>query len=256
MLRKLLICGLVAGVVGGLCAAGFATVAGEPAVDSAIAFEQTSAPNHSHSAMAEPAPVSRAVQKSTGLLTATVVYGLALGGLFALAFAFAYGRVSARTGPRTTAYLLAAAAFVVVYLVPSIKYPANPPSVGHADTIGTRTALYLTMLAISVLAAIAAARLRPALERRWGAHNANIGAGLAFLAVVLVAGLALPSIHEVPANFPATTLWRFREASIGIQATMWLAIGLVFAPLAQRALTGRRLLGRSKVRPRAAAVAG
>ena len=34
-------------------------------------------------------------------------------------------------------------AFVVVYLVPFLKYPANPPSVGDPDTIGKRTALVL-----------------------------------------------------------------------------------------------------------------
>ena len=67
------------------------------------------------------------------------MYGLALGGLFALAFAFAYGRV-ARASPRATALWLAAAAFVVVYLVPFLKYPANPPAVGDPDTIGRRTA--------------------------------------------------------------------------------------------------------------------
>jgi hypothetical protein len=255
MLRKLLICGLVAGVCGGLVAAGFAALAGERAVDAAIAYEEAGEPVPAPGIVAEPAPVSRDVQKSVGLLTATLVYGLALGGIFALAFAFAYGRVSARTGPRATAYWLAAAAFTVVSLVPAIKYPASPPASTVEETIGERTGLYLSMVAISVLAAIAAARLRPTLERRWDAHNANLGAGLAFLVVVVVAGLALPSVHEIPADFPATTLWRFREASFGLQAALWLTIGLVFAPLAQRAMTGQRLLGRLEARAPAAAVA-
>ncbi len=86
---------------------------------------------------AHAGPVSREVQQSAGLLTATVVYGLSLGGLFALAFAVAYGRV-ARATPRTTAYGLAAAAFLVVFLVPFLKYPASPP--GAADPEDHRTA--------------------------------------------------------------------------------------------------------------------
>src|SRR3954463_3765526 len=237
MLRKLLICGLIAGLCGGLLAAGFASLAGEPAVDRAIAYEDANgeaAAAHHHAA-ADPAPVSRGVQKSAGLLTASLVYGLALGGVFALAFAFAYGRVS-RVGPRAPACGLAAAAFVVVYLVPFLKYPASPPGATDPDTIGKRTVLYATMVAISLLAAVAASRLRPALMQRFGAHAANLGAGSAFVLVVLAAELALPSIHEIPADFPATALWSFREASIGIQAVLWLSIGLVFGSLAQRAM--------------------
>src|SRR4051794_37870517 len=133
-----------------------------------------------------PAPVSRGVQKSAGLLTASVVYGLSLGGLFALAFAFAYGRVG-NAGPRVTAYWLAAAAFVVLYLVPFLKYPASPPGATDPDTIGKRTLLYVTMIAISLLAAIAAARVRPALVQRVGTVMANVGAGLLYVVIVLIA---------------------------------------------------------------------
>src|SRR5256885_3210325 len=123
MLRKLLICGLLAGVCGGLLATGFAELAGEPAVDRSIAYEEahTYAQEARRAAMHHEtlAPVPRSLQKSAGLLTAATVYGLSLGGMFALAFAFAYGRVG-RASPRMTAYLLAAAAFVVVYLVPFV----------------------------------------------------------------------------------------------------------------------------------------
>lgn len=252
MLRRLLICGLVAGVCGGLAATAFASLAAEPAVDAAVVYEKAGEPAHAHGPEVAP-PVARALQRSAGLLTAAVVYGLALGGMFALAFAFAYGRVAVGVGPRATTYRLAVAAFVVVYLVPFIKYPANPPGATLGDTIGDRTALYATMVAVSMLSAVAAARSRRALERRWGRHNANLGAGVAFLVIVVAAALGLPSVNETPPDFPATTLWRFREASIGMQAVLWLTIGLVFAPLAQRAMTGRSLLGRARLRAATAA---
>jgi uncharacterized membrane protein YidH (DUF202 family) len=253
MLRKLLICGLVAGVCGGLLATGFAKLVGEPAVDWSIAYAQT----HVYAQQARPVamrheavspdPVSRSLQKSAGLLTAATVYGLSFGGMFALAFAFAYGRVG-RASPRRTAYLLATAAFTVVYLVPFVKYPASPPGATDAATIGKRTALYVTMIAISVLAAVFAARLRPAMARRFDAHNANLGTALAFLCVVVAAGLALPGVHETPKDFPATALWRFREASVGMQAVLWLTIGLVFAPAAQRVLNGQPIFARREPR--------
>ena len=250
MLRNLLVCGLVAGLCAGLVSTGFASLAGEPAIDAAIAYEDAHAPA-GHDAAAAPVPVSRALQKTGGLLTALAVDGVALGGIFALVFAFAYGRVG-RASPRATAYWLAGAAFVVLFVVPFVKYPANPPSVGHPDTIGRRTALYATMFAISILAAIAAARLRPWLRERVDAHAATALPLLAYLGVVTAAGLALPGIHEVPADFPATTLWRFREASVGLQLTMWATVGTLFGFAAQRVMTGRPVLARRRASPVAA----
>jgi hypothetical protein len=75
-----------------------------------------------------------------------------------------------------------------------------------------------------------------------------LGAGLAFVAIVVAAGWALPSVHEVPRDFPATTLWRFREASLGMQAVLWSAIGLVFGPAAQRVMGGKPLIPRRLAR--------
>jgi predicted cobalt transporter CbtA len=238
VLRKLLICGLVAGLIAGVLAFGFMSVAGEPSVDEAIAYEEA------HSAPGgDEGPVSRDAQKGIGLLTASTVYGLALGGIFALVFAYVYGRIG-RASPARTALWLAAAAFVVIYLVPFVKYPPNPPAVGHEDTIDQRTALYLVMIWISVLAAVAAVLLR----RSVGTFLACV----AYVLIVAVAGLALPTYDEIPATFPASTLYEFRLASVGTQLVMWSGIGLVFAAAAQRAMTGRPIW--SSVMGRGAAV--
>jgi hypothetical protein len=233
MVRNLLVCGLIAGACAGLLAAGFAELAGEPAVERAISFEQ--AQDAASGTPAVEGPVSRTVQRSLGLVLAALVYGLGLGGLFALCFAVAYGRVAAMS-PARTALWLAAIAFVVVFLVPFVKYPANPPSVGHPETIGERTLLYFTMLAISLLAAVAAVRLRTLLARRMAAGAATACAVAAFVAIAVLGGIALPTINEVPSAFPATTLWHFREASVGTQAVLWTTIGLIFAALAPRAM--------------------
>ena len=235
MIRTLLVWGLLAGLCGGLLATGFSEVAGEPAVNQAIAFESSSA-----AAAGEPhehAIVSRGAQRTVGLLTAAIVYGVSVGGLFALAFAFAYGRIG-RASPARTALWLAAGAFVVVFLVPFLKYPANPPSVGDPDTIGRRTELYLAMIVCSLLAALAALRVRAWLAARRDPTTATVVAGVSYLAVVVAAALILPGIHEVPRSFPATTLWRFREASIGMQAVLWATIGVVFSVAAQRVMVG------------------
>ena len=220
-MSRLLGCGLLAGLAGGLIAFAFAHTFGETSIDQAIAFEDA------HSTMADPVLVSRALQSSLGLLTATCVFGLALGGLFALVFAAVQGRVS-KLRPSATAGLLALAGYLIVFVIPFLKYPANPPSVGNPDTIGRRTALYLSMIAVSILAAIVAVRVRRPLL------------GLAvYVALVAGAAFILPGVHEVPKGFPADTLWHFRLASLGTQACIWATLGLGFGALADRLLLSR-----------------
>lgn len=252
MIRSLLICGLLAGVCGGLLATGFAEIVGEPPLEQAIAFEdaqaeaehgaQGVAAGHSHGDGEAPV-VSRDTQRFIGLPLAAMVYGLAIGGLFALAFAFAYGRVG-DASPARTALWMAAAGFFVFFLVPFLKYPANPPATGDPETVGERTLLFLTMLATSLLAAVAAARVRTSLVKRYAPGTATAVAVGAFLAIVTIAGIALPTIDEIPAGFPANELWKFRIASVGTQAVLWTTMGLVLAVTAPRVLAGKPILQR------------
>jgi predicted cobalt transporter CbtA len=247
MVRTLLIRGMLVGVVAGLLVFAFSKVFGEPQVDRAIAFETAmdAAKAKQHAAMGMPAEqpepqlVSREVQASYGLFTGVVVYGAAIGGLFALVFAFANGRVGSLS-PRAVSALLAAAAFIAVYVVPTLKYPANPPAVGEPDTIGYRTALYFLMLLISVTAMTGAIILRQRLVFRHGAWSAALLAWAAYIVVVAAAGLALPGIDEVPDGFPADVLWKFRIASLGMQCVMWASIGLLFGWLTERAMARER----------------
>jgi predicted cobalt transporter CbtA len=224
--RSLLVRGMLAGLAAGVLAFAFAYVFGEPQVQRAIDFEQTLGGH-------DPEVVSRGVQRTLGLLTGTVVMGVALGGLFGLGFAYAYGRLG-RLKARATSALLAGAAFLTLTLVPFTKYPANPPTVGNPDTIDERTVLFVAMIAITVLAAIAAGRIRRDLLARTGNWNATLVAVAAFIAIVALAQLILPAVHETPPGFPADVLYRFRLASLGINLTLWTAIGLGFGIAAER----------------------
>lgn len=237
MVRSLLIRGMLVGVLAGLAAFAFAYIFGEPQVQNAIDFEERLAALAHEPAEAEV--VSRGVQRTLGLLLGTVATGVALGGLLALVFSYAYGRVGALNA-RATAALLALGAFASITLVPFTKYPANPPSVGNPDTIDRRTVLFFAMIAITMLALVAAARARRQLaERLGGTWNATIAAGVLFVVVIALAQLILPAVHETPAGFPADVLYRFRVASLGINATLWLGLGLGFGAAAERLLERR-----------------
>ncbi|WP_431959065.1 CbtA family protein [Actinacidiphila sp. bgisy160] len=228
--RRLLVRGMLAGLAAGALALVVAYLLGESRVDAAIAFEESHAHGHGGAE-----PVSRALQSTAGLATGLLVYGVALGGIAALAYCFALGRIG-RVGPRPTAMLLSAAALVAIHVVPFLKYPANPPAVGDPGTIGERTTLYFLMMLLSVLLVVAAVILGKRLAPRLGNWYATVASG-AFL--VLTVGLAyafLPGINEVPEHFPAALLWQFRLAALAIQLTLWTSFGLVFGHLAGRLL--------------------
>ncbi|MCX5196126.1 CbtA family protein [Streptomyces sp. NBC_00249] len=232
--RVLLLRGMLAGLLAGAAAFLVAYLIGESKVDAAIAIEEAGAALGGHDHGDEP-PVSRALQATAGLGTGVLLYGVALGGIAALVFCFALGRIG-RFGPRATAALVTGALFVTVTLVPFFKYPANPPAVGDPDTAARRTALYLLMIALSVLLAAGALILGRRLAPGLGNWNASIVASLAFVVAVGLSYALLPGINEVPADFPAALIWQFRLASLAIQATLWAAFGLAFGFLAERAI--------------------
>lgn len=256
MVRDLLVRGMLVGIVAGLLSFGFLKLYGEPQVDRAIAFETQMDEGKEKAEIAkgmamppeEPELVTRPVQASWGLLTGVMVYCTAFGGLFALAFAFSYGRGGGSASPRVSAALIALTGFIAVYLVPNMKYPANPPSVGNPDTITMRTELYFGMILISLISMIFAARLRSGLTARFGAWNATFIVSAAYLVVVIAASLVLPTVDEVPDAFPAVVLWKFRVASMGAQLIMWGTLGLLFGAIAQRLMSTTPSVTRLAVR--------
>ncbi|MFJ1745870.1 CbtA family protein [Streptomyces sp. NPDC088116] len=257
--RSLLVRGMIAGVLAGLFAFALAYVVGEPSVRDSIALEETSsgsapAANGEHADHAAPQGegqseeeeeelVSRPVQSTFGLATGVLVYGVALGGIASLVFSVGLGRFG-RFGPRATAALIAGAAFTTVYLVPFLKYPATPPAVGNPDTIGKRTTLFFLMIVLSVLLAAVAVIAGRRLAPRLGNWNASVAAGAGYVVAVGLACLVLPANTDaVPQAFPAALLWEFRLASLGVQALLWTAFGLIFGELAERALSSGRPSG-------------
>ncbi|MBT2396180.1 CbtA family protein [Streptomyces sp. ISL-100] len=259
--RGLLVRGMLAGLIAGLFAFAVAYTVGEPPVDGSIAVEEAQAAQETHAghgaASAEAAEeeelVSRSVQSTAGLATGVLVYGVALGGIASLTFSFALGRLG-RFSPRATAAFTAAAAFITVYLVPFLKYPATPPAVGNPDTIGKRTTLFFLMVLLSVLLGVAAVIVGRRLAPRLGNWNATLVAGVGFIAVLAVAFVFLPANDDaVKAGFPAALLWEFRVASLAIQVVLWAVFGIVFGVLAQRLLEPRTAGAAAAVKQAAAA---
>lgn len=229
---ELMVRGMLAGVIAGVFAFLFFRTFGEPWVETAIAMEKQTTSADLVTMVAEPGTVSRATQAGIGLLTGVLVYGSAIGGLFAIAFAFANGRLG-NLSPRSTTMLLAAVGLVAITLVPTLKYPANPPFIGSDETIGARTGLYFAMMAMSLLAATVAIMGACRLMSHFGGWNASLFAGAGYFAFIALTLAGLPHVNEVPDTFPAQYLWNFRISSIAGHFVFWIFFGLSFDTLRQ-----------------------
>jgi predicted cobalt transporter CbtA len=271
MEKQILTRGLLAGAIAGLLALIFAKIFAEPAINAAINYEsgrdaaQSALDQHmvsgvaSMPGMAESGTTeifSRTVQSTVGLGFGMVLFGATMGALVAVAYSICLGRVGS-IRPSTLAYLTAAAGFLSLFLVPFIKYPASPPSVGNAETIKMRTVLYLTCVVLSILLTIGSVVLARKLKLRLGSHVATLVATAAYATFAVVAMAVLPELGHLAGNadqvvhhatetplplvdgqgrivypgFPADVLYSFRIASVGTQVVLWSVIGLAFGAL-------------------------
>jgi hypothetical protein len=216
----------VAGLLAGIAAGTFHLAVAEPLIDEALRYEVASVGGGSPE-------TSRNAQRF-GLFVATALYGAAVGGVFGSA----YPRLARRL--RTDSVWKgclggAAAAFTSLWLVPFLKYPPSPPGVGDPSTIGRRSVLYLVMLAVSVLGAVAAWVISGRLSDggiESHRHRSWIAAGYA--GVIFCAYLLLPS-NEGQVPVPASLVWNFRLVSAAGQILLWGLLGVGFALLSLRA---------------------
>jgi Probable cobalt transporter subunit (CbtA) len=211
----------------------------------------------------DPELFSRHVQSTVGLATGVIGFATAMGALVAVAYLVLHGRFRVR--PRTLALLVAGFGFLGVYLLPFVKYPANPPAIGHSFTITTRGHLYLTMVAASLILLGLAVLLGRRLTPRFGVYYASLISAGALLVLFSALMALLPSLGDLHANvavadstgyarsatetpppitdaagnlvypgFDADVLWKFRFYSVINQLIIWSGIGLIFGFLVER----------------------
>ncbi len=219
--------GMAAGLLAGLLAGLFAFVVGEPVLDRAVALEEASAGAHHEEVF------SRSTQK-VGLFFATGLFGVTVGGVFGIVYAFFRERLAADSDYKRS-ISLASAIFVGAFLIPFLKYPANPPSVGDPSTIRERTAAYFTLVALSLLAVLVAWLAERALKARGlDAPRRRLMVGTGLVVVVAALFVSLPAGPSAD-GFPSGVLLAFRFSSVGTQVVFWTALGLLFGWMCERA---------------------
>jgi hypothetical protein len=269
MERRLIFRGVGCGAIAGLLAFAFARIFAEPVIGKAIAYENgrdaaiAALDKAAGIAIPDAGPdiFSRTIQSNIGIGTGMIAFGAAIGGMYAVAYVLAYGRIG-MVRARTTALLVALGGFLLCYLVPYIKYPANPPAIGHPATIRDRSELYLAMVGTSLVFGVICVVLGRRLRQRYTVWTSTLLAAGVFIVAIGIVMLILPSLGQLAVNrhefgnhstetpqplrdahgtlvypgFPADELFKFRFYSVAAQLILWGALGLCFAPLAERVL--------------------
>jgi hypothetical protein len=210
---RLILRGALSGVIAGIVGFVFAWIFAEPQIDKAIDYESgrddiLGKLNEAAGLPVEPdGPeiFSRTIQSTIGIATGVIAFSAAMGALVAVAYVVLHGRVQIR--PRNLAWAIAG------FGLPFVKYPANPPAIGHTFTIETRGHLYLTMVAGSLILLGLAVYLFGVLKRRFSTPAAVALSAVAFFIVYgLLIGL-LPSLGDLQANVDATKDFGFARAA-------------------------------------------
>jgi hypothetical protein len=207
--------GFMAGVLGFI----FARIFAEPVINKAIAYESgrddiLAALNKAAGrAVAPDGPeiFSRSIQSTIGIATGIIAFSTAMGALVAVAYLVMHGRFSIR--PRNLVWMIAGFGFLGVYLLPFVKYPANPPAIGHTFTITTRGQLYLIMVACSLILLGLAVWLARRLAPRFGMTGAVVMAAVGFAVLYGVLIGLLPSLGNLGANVAHASQFGYARAA-------------------------------------------
>ncbi|MBS3926486.1 MAG: CbtA family protein [Nitrosarchaeum sp.] len=220
-----LISGLSAGLIHG--AANFVFV--EPSLDQAIGIEN----QHLFASGEEKdTPEFRAEfdsyrywQKS-GQILAGAILGISIGSLFGIIFVLSRNSLPGKSDIRKS-LILTGIMWLAIYLIPFLKYPANPPTVGDPDTVVLRSILFLAFIAISGFGALGFYKIFKKLKTK---------KFIAILGYAVFIGMVFFTMPENPDKItaPMNLVEHFRIMSAVAVSIYWLSLGIILGSLWNR----------------------
>ena len=214
-----IISGALAGAIHGTV--NFAIV--EPYLDQAIGIENE---NLFASGEADDNPQFWAdyeeyrVWQKSGQVLAGMILGVAMGSLFGIVYALSRNSLPGKNDV-AKALVLAAIMWVTVYLIPFLKYPANPPTVGDAETVVLRSILYVSFIAISGFGALAFYKLSKKLQ------SDKKYLGLVGYAVFIIAAFIVMPENPDEVTAPMNLVNEFRLMSVLGVTSFWISVGFI-----------------------------
>jgi len=214
-----LLAGCFAGIVHG--AANLAIV--EPYLDEAIGIENQ---NLFASGEEKDTPqfwveysAYRDWQKG-GQVLAGAILGTSIGALFGIVFAYSRKILPGQHNVKK-ALVLAGIMWLTIFLIPFLKYPANPPTVGDPETVVLRATLYLAFIAISGFSVIGFYQLSKKFQGR-----KKLVAVIGYAAFMIAMFVVMPpNPDEIAA--PMELVNGFRVMSVVAVSVFWVALGII-----------------------------
>lgn len=227
---RILIIGLLVGLVSGFLVGGFHNLFTVPVMERAIILEEQRAMLENDAAGEEEeggATVSLGVQR-WGMALGTGIWGAIMGLLFAGGYTL-LRRLFPSWQPLAIALVVGALGFWALSLFPFIRYPLNPPGVGEESSLTARQGYQALFM---ILSAVGIAALLFALGRAntWitsARQRLQIGiAGLAAYAVfALIIVFSIPGNPD-PVPVPVDLLELFRTLTMAGQFLQWMLLAL------------------------------
>ena len=219
---------LLAGAISGSILSVLNQIIVEPIIEKAIGLE-----NQKAMAMGEimnPTEFdSYRLWQKGGEIAAGTMLGTSYGALFGIVFAYSRRSIHV-SSERKKALILSGVMLLVLYIVPGLKYPANPPGVGDPETLFVRQSLYIAYLAISGLSALG---LALAYRKMGDGNSKKIIVPTMYAAIMLAAYFAMPpNPDEITA--PMDFVISFRVASASTIAIFWGVLGIILGTLWNR----------------------
>lgn len=210
-----LLSGAIAGTILGLINQGLV----EPFIAQAIELEMENAMQSGEIVNPIEFASYRFWQRG-GEIAAGTILGLSFGALFGLVYA--YGRPHLPGASETRkALVLGAVMWLALFMLPALKYPANPPAVGDPETIYYRQGLYLTFVAVSGLAALGLGVLYVKMK-----NPARKLAIPAIYAAVMAAAFVILPPNPDAISAPMDLVTAFRLASGFTMSVFWALLSL------------------------------
>lgn len=159
-----------------------------------------------------------------GQILAGVILGTSIGALFGVVFALSKNALPGSNDIKK-ALVLAGVMWVTLYFIPFLKYPANPPTVGEAETVALRGMLYLIFITISGFGVIGFYKLSKKFETK--------KKFIALIGYTVFIGIFFIAMPENPdkVSAPVDLVEGFRIASVLGVSSFWISIALILGLL-------------------------
>ena len=160
------------------------------------------------------------IWQKSGQVLAGVILGVAMGSLFGIVFALSRNSLPGKNIV-TKAVFLSGLMWFTLYLIPFLKYPANPPTVGEADTVVLRMILYVSFIIISGIGVIVFYKLLTKLNK-----NKKYFALIGYAGLMVIAFIIMPdNPDEITA--PMNLVNEFRFVSVLGVSSFWGSVGII-----------------------------